>query len=127
MTNSRKIILAPPFRSGINIGSDCSGMGTDCVAMRRLKLPFQNLFASDSVKSCRDLLRADQHAPKRLLKDARNNKHKCKVHLYTAGIPCQPFSDSAAISQLMRVSQRCLASDHPDSMPRHTRQRGRRQ
>lgn len=41
----------------IKIGPDCSGMGTDAVAMSRLGVTFENIFASDTDKHCRDVLK----------------------------------------------------------------------
>lgn len=40
----------------ITIGSDCSGLGTDCVAVERLGLKFVNMFSSDTDVHCRDVL-----------------------------------------------------------------------
>ena len=42
--------------SKIRIGSDCSGIGTDAVAMSRLGLDFVCAFASESSQHCRDVL-----------------------------------------------------------------------
>lgn len=51
-------LLQPDLRSimVISIGSDCSGIGTDAVAMSRLDVKFRCLFASDSNAHCRDVL-----------------------------------------------------------------------
>ena len=40
----------------ISIGSDCSGVGTDAVAMSRLNVDFECVFASESNEHCRDVL-----------------------------------------------------------------------
>ena len=40
----------------ISIGSDCSGVGTDAVAVARLGLKFENRFSSDTCSHCRDIL-----------------------------------------------------------------------
>ena len=40
----------------ISIGSDCSSVGTDAVAVERLGVKFENLFASDTDSHCRDIL-----------------------------------------------------------------------
>ena len=40
----------------IKIGSDCSGVGTDAIAVSRLGTPFLNMFSSDSNLHCRDVL-----------------------------------------------------------------------
>ena len=43
-------------RKAITIGSDCSGVGTDAIALSRLGVRFENLFASDSDPHCRAVL-----------------------------------------------------------------------
>lgn len=43
-------------RKAITIGSDCSGVGTDAIALSRLGVCFENLFASDSDPHCRAVL-----------------------------------------------------------------------
>ena len=47
----------PKRRRPILIGSDCSGIGTDAVAVERLGVPFKNLFASDVDAHCRKVLK----------------------------------------------------------------------
>ena len=42
--------------ASITIGSDCSGVGTDAIALSRLGVRFENLFASDSDPHCRAVL-----------------------------------------------------------------------
>ena len=40
----------------LTIGSDCSGVGTDAIALSRLGIQFRNLFSSDIDRHCRELL-----------------------------------------------------------------------
>ena len=42
--------------AAITLGSDCSGVGTDAIALKRLGVPFRNLFCSDTNQHCRKVL-----------------------------------------------------------------------
>lgn len=63
MTNDQAVmcelvkVMPKRQRPVLTIGSDCSGIGTDAVAVERLGVPFKNLFSSDSDAHCRRVLK----------------------------------------------------------------------
>jgi hypothetical protein len=72
----------------ITYGSDCSGMGTDSLAMRRiLGDRAQHVFACDSSKAARHVVLRN-FRPRHWFEDVRCPKRllaKLKVDVYTAG------------------------------------------
>lgn len=77
----------------LQIASDCTGLPTDRVALRRLALPFRYRFASESDAQVRKTLRQGSDAPELLYHDAKlKQPSRPRVDLYTSGFPCQPFS-----------------------------------
>ena len=96
----RAAALPQDFRRKITIASDCSGMGSDVMAMERV-LPsgWECLFASDQSKFCRKVL--SRHMKKgsgqgKLFRNMISKKRKafsCQdLDIYTTGPPCQPYS-----------------------------------
>ena len=73
-------------RKAITIGSDCSGVGTDAIALSRLGVRFENLFASDSDPHCRAVLEC--------ILDINNQTHVTFIH----DNPNTPVSDSQRIT-----------------------------
>ena len=51
-----KSFLATKDGMTITMGSDCSGIGTDAIALARLGVKFENIFASETDVHCRDVL-----------------------------------------------------------------------
>ena len=95
----------------ITIGSDCTGLGTDEIAMRRvLGLKCDNVFASEINAVARRLLIAGSHAPAMTYEDITSTARRQAPHVdvYTAGFPCQPYS--AAGLNLGKEDHRCVAS-----------------
>ena len=54
---SRPQVMPKRSRTSILVGSDCSGLGTDAIALDRLNVPFKICFASDTDRHCRNLLK----------------------------------------------------------------------
>jgi len=95
----------------ITIGSDCTGLGTDEIAMRRvLGLECNNVFASEINPVARRLLIANGHAPAKMYEDITSaaRRQAPQVDVYTAGFPCQPYS--AAGLNLGMADPRCVVS-----------------
>jgi len=79
----------------LKIGTDCSGMETPVMALKKLKVPYEHCFSCD----------IDKHVKTQILKNfppkvwfddlmTRDNSLASTpgVDLYLAGFPCQPFS-----------------------------------
>ena len=95
----------------ITYGSDCSGMGTDSVALRRAALPGQllkNKFACEKSAVARRVLRRGKCPPDVLYRDLTSPKRlrQSTVDFYTAGPPCQPYS--AAGKNKGAADSRCM-------------------
>lgn len=78
--------------NAVSYGSDCSGMGTDSVAMRRIfgSGGARHVFASDVEASARYVIRSN-YRPERLYKNMRDRKRlrRGEVDVYTAGLLCR--------------------------------------
>ena len=95
----------------ITYGSDCSGMGTDSIALRRAALPGQTLkneFASETSAVARRVIRHGRNPPAFLYRDLRSagRQQAGSVDVYTAGPPYQSYS-SAGKNKGM-ADKRCL-------------------
>lgn len=81
-------ITSAQWPMGIRYGSDCTGMGTDSLAMRRiLGDKAQHVFACDSAKAARYVVLRN-FRPRHWFEDARSPKRllaKLKIDVYTAG------------------------------------------
>jgi hypothetical protein len=79
------------LHNAISYGSDCSGMGTDSVAMRRIfgVSNARHVFASDVEASARRVIRGN-YPPERMYKNMQGRKQlrRGEVDVYTAGLPC---------------------------------------
>ena len=80
-------------RRPVLVGSDCSGLSTELLALEYAGIPFKSAFASEcavGVRVIHDFL----HGPRdRFFHDAGDSHTKREhVDLYVAGPPCQPFS-----------------------------------
>ena len=75
----------------VSYGSDCSGMGTDSVAMHRIfgKGSARHVFASDVDSSARYVIRRN-YPPERMYKNMRGRMElrRGAVDVYTAGLLC---------------------------------------
>ena len=89
----------------ITTGSDCSGLGTELVALKLLKVPARSLFGSEinpKVRELHRLLHQDGHGGAYTMyshADPSKSYVKIKkpvVDLYVAGPPCQSFSPLGA-------------------------------
>lgn len=95
----------------ITVGSDCTGLGTDEIAMRRvLGLDCHNMFASEINAVARRLLVENAHRPAKVYQDITSVARRGApfVDVYTAGFPCQPYS--AAGLNLGMEDPRCVVS-----------------
>jgi DNA (cytosine-5)-methyltransferase 1 len=77
----------------LKIGTDCSGMETPVMALKRLGVSYEHTFSCDIDKSVKTQLLANFPAKKwydDLMK--RDNDEVPDTDLYVAGFPCQSFS-----------------------------------
>ena len=88
----------------LRVGTDCSGIEAPIQALKRLKIPFKHVFASDIDKDCIKSIKANYN-PEILFGDPdgpypdgditkRDHSILPKIDLYVCGFPCQPFSSS---------------------------------
>ena len=79
----------------LKIGSDCTGLNAAAFALENLCVPFDEVFASDSDPHVRSVLKSNFPKLEHKLFDnimTRPISPK-KLDLYTAGFPCQSFSN----------------------------------
>ena len=79
----------------IKLGSDFTGLDPTSVAMRRMGVPFQNVFASDTAKPCQKIIQA-VHKPDKLFTDMtqRTPEEEEYTDVYTWTPPCQDLSQN---------------------------------
>lgn len=82
------------LRKGVlNVGSDCSGLGTDVLCLRKMlkdsKAVLQHRFSSDTNVHCRAVLESLGLRPSERMQDPSAVP---AVDLYSCGFPCQPYS-----------------------------------
>ena len=81
--------MASPLR----FGSDCTGLGTDTLAAKELKLNFKKVFGSENDPIVRHHLKTSPGMrPEKLFNTA--GKADCSVDVYCCGFPCQPYSSA---------------------------------
>jgi len=78
----------------IIIGSDCSGICSLEIALKKLKIDYKSLFGSEPDKHCLKFLKENDLIPEIMFNDIKNKNYYPKLDLYICGIPCQPFSSS---------------------------------
>ncbi len=88
------------FVKRIRLGSDCSGLSAESVALRYAKVHHDMIFASERDPSVRQLhtaLYKGSRGPNTLHHTVEDSYGRRDfVHLYVAGPPCQPFSSQGA-------------------------------
>eukprot|EP00440_Ansanella_granifera_P073881 gb/GFBE01080165.1/.p1 GENE.gb/GFBE01080165.1/~~gb/GFBE01080165.1/.p1 ORF type:complete len:382 (+),score=85.77 gb/GFBE01080165.1/:1-1146(+) len=79
----------------VRIGTDCSGMETPVMALKKLGVDYEHMFSCDIDKNVKTQILAN-FPPKRWFDDLmyRDNESRATpaVDLYVAGFPCQSFS-----------------------------------
>jgi len=77
----------------IKVGTDCSGIDTPIIAMKRLGVDFNHVFSCEIDHHARHAVEHN-FSPEIMYKDitTRDNKTAPYVDLYVCGFPCQPFS-----------------------------------
>ena len=85
--------MAEHHRVPLQLGTDCSGIGSICVALAVLGIPFVHVFGSEVENDARRQLEST-FPPQHFYRDLRNRciQSMPRVHLYVAGFPCQAFS-----------------------------------
>jgi site-specific DNA-cytosine methylase len=76
------------------VATDCSGIETPIVVLRRLGIPFRHLFSSDSNPSVRRYIKGN-FSPETLYESVYDRPIHCatQLDLYVAGPPCTAASD----------------------------------
>jgi DNA (cytosine-5)-methyltransferase 1 len=79
------------------LATDCSGLGSPFLVLLRMGLPCRHIWASDSEKDCRTMLR-HHCAPELLFRsiEERPEEELPQPDLYVVGFPCQPFSGAGS-------------------------------
>lgn len=82
-----------PCPDRVSVGSDCSGLGTDCVALKLAGVRVTPAFASDLDPSVRTLYKTLHGKSSNVSDDACSGTViRPSVDLYVAGPPCQSWS-----------------------------------
>jgi DNA (cytosine-5)-methyltransferase 1 len=87
--------LAHSIMAPLRLGTDCSGLGTPYLALQRLGVDSVHLWASDTNRYARIMLRLNCR-PDDVYRDiySRRTTDLPTVDLYCVGFPCQPFSQA---------------------------------
>ena len=86
---------ATPPRKPLVVGSDCSGMGTECHALEALGIEYVHAFCSEIWEPAIRCLRSKRQRAKRMYRDVTKrvlDEEVPSVDLYVCGFPCQPNS-----------------------------------
>lgn len=79
----------------LKIGTDCSGMETPVMALKKLKVPHEHSFSCDIDKGVKTQI-LENFPPKKWFDDLMTRDNEAAstpaVDIYLAGFPCQPFS-----------------------------------
>ena len=75
----------------LRVGSDCSGMGTECFALEALGVPYVHEFCSEVWEPAIRWLRTNRR-PRVMYRDVTERAAAPPVDLYVCGFPCQPNS-----------------------------------
>ena len=84
-----------PPRKPLVVGSDCSGMGTECYALEALGIEYVHAFCSEIWEPAIRCLRSKRQRAKRMYRDVTKrelDEEVPSVDLYVCGFPCQPNS-----------------------------------
>jgi DNA (cytosine-5)-methyltransferase 1 len=77
----------------IKIGTDCSGMEAPVLALRKLRVKYEQVFSCDIDAAARATIEANfTHGVMYNDITERDNETAPHSHIYVAGFPCQPFS-----------------------------------
>ncbi len=78
----------------LRVGSVCSGLGSEGLALDLLGLPYSMEFAADNNPDCRTWLRERHPALPRLYRDICSEEFSGAppCDLFVGGFPCQPYS-----------------------------------
>ena len=81
------------WQNFFTVGTDCSGMDTPLVALRRLGIEFTHVFSCDSDPQVKQFI-MDNMKPQIYYDDITKRQLEAtpSVFLYALGFPCQPFS-----------------------------------
>ena len=95
--------------SPIKIGTDCSGLEAPIWALRALKIPHQQMFASEAARAPTAMIRANTRPgtlyPDVLSKDLTGLP---QVDMYVAGFSCKPFSTLHHGTRLLKDPQAAI-------------------
>lgn len=83
----------PALSRPLRVGTDCSGMETPLMALKKLGVAYQHEFSCDIDKNVKKTIFAN--CPPKVFYDdlmSRDNETAPAVDLYVAGFPCQSFS-----------------------------------
>ena len=82
---------APSAPTPLRVGSDCSGMATECFALDALGVAHEHVFCSEVWEPAIRFLRSNKRA-KRMYGSVseRSVEEVPAVDLYVCGFPCQP-------------------------------------
>ena len=89
----------------IRIGTDCSGIESPIVALKKLKVPFEHKFICDMNPKCKKTIMVN-FKPELFVDDmlTRDINDVPDIDLYVCGFPCQSFSSSGLRKGFLRYT-----------------------